>query len=191
MVSTVLEMRVIAGKAKGRALKSPKGVALRPASDLIRGAIFSMLESMDCDWSSVLDLYAGTGSLGIEALSRGALSADFVERNPRCCAIIKENLENIGLADEGHVYCFSVAKALSVLKKRYSLVLMGPPYPDISAVEFLEQLVASSLVGPETTIVVQHSTRLPLSPAYGDFHLIKERSHGDTRISIYKQEVLQ
>jgi len=76
-------MRVIAGKAKGFRLKSLQGSNLRPTSDMLRGAIFSMLESLASDWSRVLDLYAGTGALGIEALSRGADWADFVENNPR------------------------------------------------------------------------------------------------------------
>jgi 16S rRNA (guanine966-N2)-methyltransferase len=97
-------MRIIAGKAKGKSIKSPKSVAIRPTSDLIRGAIFSILESMDIDWSSVLEFYAGTGSMGIEALSRGAGWADLVERNPKCCATIKENLEHTGFAEQAHVY---------------------------------------------------------------------------------------
>jgi len=179
-------MRVIAGKAKGQHIKSPKGVSLRPASDLIRGVIFSILESIDADRSSVLDLYAGTGSLGIEALSRGAGWADFVEHNPKCCAIIKENLERAGLAAQAHVYCTEVSKALFFLKGRYGIVLMGPPYDDLSINQTLEKLASSPLVGVGSTIVVQHSYRLSLSPAYGNFQLIKERRHGDTCISVYQ-----
>jgi 16S rRNA (guanine966-N2)-methyltransferase len=133
----------------------------------------------------VLDIYAGTGSLGIEALSRGAQWADFVERDPRCCAALKENLQNAGLASQAHVYCCSITKAVSFLKRRYGIVLMGPPYADSSVIETLEQLAVSSLVGPGTTIVVEHSFRLPLSPVYGNFHLINHRRHGDTCISIY------
>jgi 16S rRNA (guanine966-N2)-methyltransferase len=179
-------MRVTAGKAKGKYLKLPKGVSLRPTSDLVRGAIFSILESLATDWSSVLDLYAGTGSLGIEALSRGAEWVDFVEHNPKCSAIIKENLENAGLAAQAHVYTCSVAKALSLLNRRYGIILMGPPYADSSISEILEQLANSGLVGEGTTIVVEHSSRLPLSPNYGDFRRVKERHHGDTRISVYQ-----
>ena len=111
-------MRIITGKAKGQDIKSPKGVSLRPTSDLTRGALFSILESMATDWSSVLDLYAGTGSMGIEALSRGAGWADFVEQNPRCCATIKENLARAGLAAQAHVYCLSAIKAISFLKRK-------------------------------------------------------------------------
>ncbi len=186
MASLLLRMRVIAGKAKGKYLKSPKGVRLRPTSDLVRGVVFSILESLAADWSSVLDLYAGTGSLGIEALSRGAQRADFVEHNPRCSAIIKENLENAGLAAQGHVYNCSVSKALAFLKERYGIILMGPPYADLSIPEILEQLADSELVGPGTTIVVEHSYRLPLSSNYGNLRLVKDRRHGDTCISVYQ-----
>jgi len=181
-------MRIIAGKAKGLHIESPKGVALRPTSDLIRGVIFSILESMDTDWSSVLEFYSGTGSMGIEALSRGAGWADLVERNPRCCATIKENLERAGFADRAHVHCSSAIKAISTLDRRYSLVLMGPPYRDRSVIDTIEHLVASPLVDTGSTIVVEHSHRVPLSPQYGGFRLVKERRHGDTCISIFQQE---
>lgn len=91
-------MRVIGGSAKGRPLKAPRGPGTRPTSDLVRGAIFDMLRSMGADLSRVLDLYAGTGALGIEALSRGAEWCDFVERGQRSCQVIRENLAHTGLA---------------------------------------------------------------------------------------------
>ena len=81
-------MRVIAGSAKGHHIKVPKGTGTRPATDLVRGAIFSILETADADWSRVLDLFSGSGSLGIEALSRGAGWVDFVDQEPKCCRII-------------------------------------------------------------------------------------------------------
>jgi 16S rRNA (guanine(966)-N(2))-methyltransferase RsmD len=89
-------MRVIAGKAKGHQLRFPRGTTTRPATDLVKGAIFSILDNLADDWSQVLDLFSGSGQLGIEALSRGAGWVDFVEREPRCCAIIKQNLEKTG-----------------------------------------------------------------------------------------------
>ena len=91
-------VRVITGKAKGHRLKVLKGTVTRPATDLVRGAIFSILETAASDWAQVLDLFAGSGALGIEALSRGAGWVDFVEREPRCCGIIRQNLEKTKLA---------------------------------------------------------------------------------------------
>jgi len=179
-------MRVIAGKAKGHRLKSLRGLDIRPTSDLVRGAIFSMLESVATDWSRVIDLYAGTGALGIEALSRGAEWADFVERKPRLCALIKQNLERTGLAKQGTVYCVTTAKALSLLDREYGILLLDPPYDDASITTIAEKLVSSRLVGVESTIVIEHSRRMPLKERYGDFHQIKKLRHGDSFISVFQ-----
>jgi 16S rRNA (guanine966-N2)-methyltransferase len=179
-------MRIIAGKAKGHVIKSPKGVSLRPTSELTRGALFSILESMATDWSCVLDIYAGTGSLGLEALSRGAEWADFVEQNPRCCATIKENLSRIGMASQANVYNSSAIKAISFLTRKYGIVVMGPPYRESGVIETLEHLANSCLVGAGSTIAVEHSYRLPLSSTYGNMQLAKERRHGETCIAVYQ-----
>ena len=180
-------MRVIAGKAKGHKLRVAKGGITRPATDLVRGAIFSILENMTDDWAQVLDLFSGSGALGIEALSRGAGWVDFVERVPRCCAIIRQNLENTGLAEQAHVYCCSVAKALSFLDKEYSIILMDPPYSDSSIGNLITQLATSKLVGRNTGVVVTHSPRLPLDSTYATLNLIKEHHHGDSCIAIYEK----
>ncbi|MFC2002610.1 16S rRNA (guanine(966)-N(2))-methyltransferase RsmD [Chloroflexota bacterium] len=180
-------MRVIAGRAKGQHLKVAKGNITRPATDLVRGAIFSMLESSTCDWSQVLDLFAGSGALGIEALSRGAGCVDFVEREPRCCAIIRQNLERTKLLAQAHIYCCSVAKALTFLDKEYNIILMDPPYSDSSIGHIVTQVATSKLVGTKSIVVVTHSPRLPLAPAYATLNLVKERRHGDSCIAIYQK----
>ena len=180
-------MRVITGKAKGRQLKFPKGTTTRPATDLVRGAIFSILENTVDDWSLVLDLYSGSGALGIEALSRGAGWVDFVEREPRCCGIIKENLEKTKLAAQAHIYCCSVAKALFFLDKEYSIILMDPPYSNTSIGNVIEQLADSKLVGIDTTLVVTHSPHLSLNLAYTPLNLVKEHRYGDSYIAVYRK----
>lgn len=181
-------MRVIAGRAKGHHLKAPRGSLVRPTSDLVRGAIFDILESAASNWSRVLDLYAGTGALGIEALSRGAGWADFVEREARCCDVIKENLEQTKLAEYAHVYCCAVTRAFSFLKESYGIVFLDPPYDDPAAASVVAKVAMSALVGAESVIVMEHSHRLTLGPAYGKFSLLKSRRHGDTCISVYRQE---
>jgi 16S rRNA (guanine(966)-N(2))-methyltransferase RsmD len=183
-------MRVIAGKAKGHRLKFPKGTTTRPATDLVRGAIFAILENMADDWSEVLDVFSGSGALGIEALSRGAGHVDFVEREPRCCGIIKENLDSTKLAAQAHVYCRDVAKALSSFDKEYNIILMDPPYADRSIHKLITQLANSQLVGANSTVVVTHSPRLPLNSNYAALNLVKEHRHGDSCISIYQREAL-
>jgi len=181
-------MRVIAGKAKGHRIKAPKRAATRPATDLVRGAIFSILETTTSNWSRVLDLFAGSGALGIEALSRGAGWVDFVEHEPRCCSIIRENLEKTKLAAQAHVYCCSVAKAISFLDQEYSIILMDPPYSDPSIGNLLRQLASSKLVGKETIVVVTHSPHLPLDSNYATLKAIKERRHGDSCIKVFQKE---
>ena len=180
-------MRVIAGTAKGRHLKVARGGVTRPATDLVRGAIFSMLENSTDDWSEVLDCFSGSGALGIEALSRGAGWVDFVEREPRCCDIIKQNLENTKLLDRAHIYCCSVAKAISFLDKEYNIILMDPPYSDLSIGDTISQVATSRLVGVDTTVVVTHSPHLPFESNYATLNLVKERRHGDSCIAIYRK----
>jgi 16S rRNA (guanine966-N2)-methyltransferase len=182
-------MRVITGTAKGHHLKFPKGTKTRPATDLVRGAIFSILEKIAVDWSLVLDLFSGSGALGIEALSRGAGWVDFVESEPKCCGIIRENLESTRLAAQAHVYCCSVNKALSFLDKEYDVILMDPPYANTLIGDFIIRLADSRLVGVTTTVVVTHSPHLNLQTSYAALKQVKEHRHGDSCISIFQKEV--
>ena len=169
-------------------MRAPKRRATRPATDLVRGAIFSILEITAQDWSRVLDLFSGSGALGIEALSRGAGWVDFVDHEPKCCAIIRQNLEKSRLAAQAHVYCCSVSKALTFLDKEYSIILMDPPYSNTSIGNVIDQLAASNLAGPDTTVVITHSPHFTLEDHYGTLGLTRERRHGDSCIAIYRRE---
>ncbi len=184
-------MRVIAGKAKGHHLKAPKTHRTRPATDLVRGAIFSILENLAAAWDNILDLYSGSGALGIEALSRGAGWVDFVERNPKACDIIKGNLEATRLKEQAHVYCASVAKALGFLDKEYDIILIDPPYSDATINDILTELAATRLVRQDTKVVVTHSPHFSLKPGYGQLRLVKEHRHGDSCIALYQKEALE
>jgi len=136
----------------------------------------------------MLDLFSGSGALGIEALSRGAEWVDFVEHDRRCCDIIKQNLEKTRLTEQAHVYCYSVAKALSFLDKEYNIILMDPPYSDSSIGDIITQLATTKLVGTDSIVVVTHSPHLQLDSTYADLNLIKEHRHGDSYIAIYQKE---
>ncbi|HEX78556.1 MAG TPA: 16S rRNA (guanine(966)-N(2))-methyltransferase RsmD [Dehalococcoidia bacterium] len=181
-------MRIIAGKAKGCVLKSPRGMGTRPATELVRGAIFSILETKETDWEVVLDLFSGSGALGIEALSRGAGWVDFVEQRASCCVIIEQNLEKTRLGDRAHVYCCSVARAVSFLDKEYSIILVDPPYANPSIGRIIERLANSKLVGERTMVVVTHSPHRRLEPVYASLNLVKEYRHGDSVIALYHKE---
>src|SRR3972149_4574026 len=151
-------MRVIAGRAKGHRLAGPPSRATRPTSDLVRGAIFSALASMGVDLSRTLDLYAGSGALGIEALSRGAQRCDFVERDVRACASIRQNLSKTGFAGQGEVLCLPAERALPRLEGPYTLVLADPPYA-LEAAPALELLAERGLVEAGRTTLVLGDSR--------------------------------
>jgi len=180
-------MRVIAGEAKGHEIKVPNKSSIRPTTGLVRGAIFSILESMIDDWSLALDLYAGTGALGIEALSRGTEWVDFVEQNSRHCSTIEVNLRHTGFIDRSRVYCSSAAKAIASLDKRYNVVFIDPPYLDVDLDDILGKLFASNLVGDCSVVALQHSYHQQAHSTYSDFFLAKTRKYGDTQVSIYQQ----
>jgi len=183
-------MRVIAGKAKGHRIKVPKGTPTRPATDLVRGAIFDMLATAapEANWERVLDLYSGSGALGIEALSRGAAAVDFVDRESKCCAIIRENLAHTGLEQQARVHCTEVNRALRQMDTDYDLVLIDPPYADKSIGRVLTGLAGSPAVSERTTVVVTHSARFDLAPDYAALKMYRERRHGDSVISFYRKE---
>ena len=186
-------MRVIAGTARGRRLKSPSawprgGVSpIRPSSDLMRGAIFSALGSLDAGLSRVLDMYAGSGALGIEALSRGAEWCDFVERDPAACALIRENLRLTGFEAKAAVHCIPAERAASRVSGPYTLVLADPPYADAQASSVLQHLAASALIEHgHTILVLEHGARSEPAAAVGPLRLLNSRRHGDSAISIYR-----
>lgn len=178
-------MRVIAGSARGRRLKSPKG-AVRPTSDLLRGVIFDMLDAMGADYARVLDLYAGTGALGIEALSRGGGTCDFVERDPGAAQLVKENLALAGLADRGRVIRVPVERAPERLQGPYTLLLADPPYADDAAVQAVERVAGAPLLAPGAVVVLEHSKRREPPEALASLRRDRTRRHGDSAVSIYR-----
>ncbi|MDD5190026.1 MAG: 16S rRNA (guanine(966)-N(2))-methyltransferase RsmD [Dehalococcoidales bacterium] len=182
-------LRVITGTAKGTILQVPE-TGLRPATELVRGAIYSILENLTEDWDRVLDLFSGSGAMGIEALSRGAGWVDFVDRERKCCDIIKKNLEKTGFTEQAHVYCATVERALSLLDKPYSFIVVDPPYKDTNIGILLEKIANSRLIGENTIMVSTHVTRLKLPVKLGNLSLLKEHRHGDSTITVYRKENL-
>jgi 16S rRNA (guanine966-N2)-methyltransferase len=180
-----MAMRVIAGSARGTPLRAPRGAGTRPTSDKVREAIFDMLAAMDAPMERVLDLYAGTGALGIEALSRGAAHADFVERHPAACAALRDNLARTRLAARGRVWQGTVARLLPRLTGRYDIVFLDPPYADASAPAVLDALAEGGLVDSASVVVYEHSKRRVPPPACGPLGVYKTRCHGDTCVTIY------
>lgn len=179
-------MRVTGGTARGRRLKGPRA-GVRPTTDLVRGAIFDVLEAQEADLSRVLDLYAGSGALGIEALSRGAGWCDFVERDRANAVLIRENLMLTGLDERGRVHGMTVERATERLAEPYSLLLADPPYDDEAAGAALERIARSPLVGPRATLVLEQSRRSEAPQKLGALGLTWSRRYGDTQVSIYRR----
>jgi 16S rRNA (guanine966-N2)-methyltransferase len=171
-------VRIVAGRYKGRRLRMPRGASTRPTADRVREALFSMLG--DVSGARVLDLYAGSGALGIEALSRGADSAVFVERDPRAAAAIRANIDAVGA--NGEVRRQDVLGFLASDHRPFDLVFCDPPYdsgPRIAG-QLAERLPALLAEGART--VTESDKRMPLELP---FPLLKERTYGDTRIAIH------
>ncbi|MCC6674435.1 MAG: RsmD family RNA methyltransferase [Thermomicrobiales bacterium] len=179
-------MRVTTGSAKGRNLKGPPTTGTRPMSDKIRQAVFSALGSLGVEPDRVLDLYAGTGAIGIEALSRGATHADFVEMTAPAAAVIRENLERTQLSAQGVVHRQSVQSYLHRKCAPYDLVILDPPYADPAIADTLRQLSESALVQSGTIVVLGHWPRLELPERIGRAQLLKRRCHGDSCFSIFE-----
>ncbi|TAK33640.1 MAG: 16S rRNA (guanine(966)-N(2))-methyltransferase RsmD [Chloroflexota bacterium] len=183
--ATLVGMRIIAGSLKGLQLKGPRGRGTRPTSDLLREVLFQMMEGIAPSWSRVLDLFAGTGALGIEALSRGAEHVDFVESNTGACATIRENLGLARAANQSHVYCCTVQRALSILPGEYDIILADPPYGLANLESLLTQIAMSAWVGPETVLALEHSSHVQIPPQVGPLRLIKSRQHGDSCLAFF------
>ena len=175
-------MRVTGGALAGRRLRAPRGSAVRPSSDRVREALFARLG--DLSGAAVLDLFAGTGALGIEALSRGAAEATFVERAAPALACLEANLAELGLSSQGRILPGEVAAVLRRLGRqpvRFDLVLLDPPYASGEAEAVLGALLAGDLLRPEATVVVETGHRHPVGAVPG-LALLDERRYGDTLI---------
>lgn len=188
-------MRVIAGSAKGRRLRVPRTSGLRPTTDLVKEAIFSMLDAeamrresnLSYAFPRALDLYAGSGALGIEALSRGADHVDFVEQDLRAAAALRKNLVRTGLDARGKLHASSVENALSHLVGPYDLILADPPYSDSAASELLQILSREPPLVEQGILVIEHERGQRMPEQVGDLLLDRARIYGSTAVSIYRR----
>jgi len=181
-------MRVIAGNHRGRRLRAPRGAATRPTSDRVREAIFSIIG--DCTDLRVLDLFAGSGAMGIEALSRGARSVTFVEGAPEAAACIRANLAALALTESARVVVRDWSVALSQEATRgaiYDLCLIDPPYSVVAG-------VSSTIAGALAPVLAEYATVILEGPAQGPVPTMdgirvidrSDRSYGSTRVSILR-----
>ena len=183
-------MRVISGSVKGRKLKSPFGHGIRPTSDKVKEAIFNILGDILTDLS-FLDLYAGSGSIGIEALSRDAKSTTFIDKKISSIELIKTNLEKCGLKKNMEIIHFNVLDALLALanrQRKYDIIFIDPPYNSDLAEKTLNTLAKTDIPKPDARILVEHSSKKSLNDiSINNLCYIKDYSFGDTSITLFEK----
>lgn len=186
MIASV-SIRIIAGRFGGRRLQSRRAPGLRPTTDRVRESIFNILMSrFDFDQARVLDLFAGTGALGIEAISRGAVHCDFVEKNRGTAEVIGANLDLLGLRDSARVLVGDVIDMVATTSDRYDLILADPPYASTVFDALAGIIAARGLLVPRGLFVLEHPGHMRPSAPEG-LESIAERSFGDTGIAVYRQ----
>jgi len=178
-------MRIISGTSRGRKLVTPRNRSLRPTSDRVKESIFNTLQDKMAG-KVVLDLFAGTGNLGIEALSRGAKKAIFVEKERQALRLIQRNLTQFGLEERSEILPRDVKRAIGILKQRrecFDLILMDPPYERGLIRKTLMELNSQQICHKDSILVIEHNRREPLPHVMDGWNIIRQRRMGDTVIS--------
>lgn len=180
-------MRVIAGKAKGARLTVPKGLDVRPTLDRVRESLFSILAPR-IEGARFLDLFAGTGANGIEALSRGAKACTFVDSDARACETIRRNLEKTHLSQLAEVCLLTLPDAIPRLAERrtqYEVVFADPPYNFTQYGALFRAIERSRLLAPNGIVVVEHAARTEMLEIIEDFKRTRRADYGDTALSFF------
>lgn len=185
-------MRLISGEFGGRSIRSVSGPGYRPATAKVRGAIFSMLEARGVDWETtrVLDLFAGSGSLALEAVSRGAVFAAMVEKNKKAAACIKGTLKDLGLrTSRAKVFAADLFKLLgNQPDQAYGLVFIDPPYGKNLLVPAVEKALENGWIAPGAFVLAEVEAGLDIDPetVHPELELVKDRLYGQTRIIVWE-----
>jgi 16S rRNA (guanine966-N2)-methyltransferase len=181
-------MRITGGQAKGRLLASLRGWNIRPTSDRVREAVFNLI-GQDATGFKVLDLFAGTGCLGLEALSRGASSSLFIDNSVQSIRLIKKNLARCGYESLGFAWKKDLSKGLPrkhpLLKEKFDLIFLDPPYEKEMIPPLLGELSHRDLLASPSIAVAESFKTETLPGVLGRLHMVSSRTYGETRISIY------
>jgi len=180
-------MRVITGKARGVALKTPDGLHTRPTADRVKEALFSIIQ-FDIPGARVLDLFAGTGQLGIEALSRGAASAVFVDEREDACTLVKENLRRTKLSDLGSVVRADYLSFLKNCKNQFDLIFLDPPYAEVFLENSLKFITEIDILRDGGIIVAERPLGKELSWQFEGYSRSKDYKYGKTLLTLYRKE---
>lgn len=179
-------MRVITGKARGVQLKTPEGMLTRPTADRVKEALFSII-NFDIPGAKVLDLFGGTGQLGIEALSRGAASAVFVDAREESCRLIRENLKRTKLESEGRVVRSDYLDYLKRCRDRFDIILLDPPYAEVFLENALKQITEIDILETNGIIVAERPLGKELPWEFEGFTRSRDYKYGKTLLTIYRK----
>ena len=183
-------MRVITGSARGRRLLEPEGMETRPTTDRVKEGLFSAIQ-FEIEGRRALDLFAGTGQMGIECLSRGAAEAVFVENRPRAAEIVRENLRRTGLADRGRVVTGDALDYLAKARRRFDLIFLDPPYETDLLEQAIKCAVTFDILEPHGIIAAEHPAgRFPrLSPPEAErVRLYRTYRYGKIAVTLLRAE---
>lgn len=180
-------MRVITGKARGVNLKTPEGLTTRPTADRVKEALFSVI-NFDIPNARVLDLFGGTGQLGIEALSRGAKSAVFVDAGEPACALIRENLRRTKLENQAVVIRADYLAYLSRCKEKFDIIFLDPPYAEVFLENSIKSITEIDILQSGGIIVCERPLGKELPWEYPGFSRSKDYKYGKTLITLYRKD---
>jgi 16S rRNA (guanine(966)-N(2))-methyltransferase RsmD len=180
-------MRVITGKARGVALKTPDGMQTRPTTDRVKEALFSIIQ-FDIPGAEVLDLFGGTGQLGIEALSRGAKSAVFVDEREDACKLIKENLRRTRLEADAKVVRADYLAYLSRCVEKFDIILLDPPYAEVFLENSLNRITEIDILQSGGIIVTERPLGKDLSCDFSGYTRSKDYKYGKTLLTLYRKD---
>ena len=180
-------MRVITGKARGVQLKTPDGLETRPTADRVKEALFSIIQ-FEVPGTAVLDLFGGTGQLGIEALSRGARNAVFVDAGESPCKLIRENLRRTGMESQGKVVRSDYLQYLKTAREKFDIILLDPPYAEVFLENALNCITEIDILQSGGIIVCERPFGKELPWEYPGFTRSKDYKYGKTLITIYRKD---
>ena len=182
-------MRIISGSARGKKLETPAGSAIRPTTDRVKEAVFDILQ-FSLAGARMLDLFAGTGQMGIEAISRGAASCTFVEQSKKAAALIGANVRRAGFERQAEIYSGDVFRFLAGRgQAEYDLVYADPPYRQVDYQRLLQGIVAGLTLSDGARILLESERGVPLPDGWGPFRIKKRYRYGKTAISLYLRAV--
>ena len=179
-------MRVITGKARGVTLKTPEGMQTRPTTDRVKEALFSIIQ-FEIPGARVLDLFGGTGQLGIEALSRGAKSAVFVDATENACKLIRENLKRTKLEQDAKVIRSDYLDYLKRCRETYNIIFLDPPYAEVFLENALKQIVEIDILQSGGIIVAERPLGKDLPWDFEGYVRSRDYKYGNTLLTIYRK----